>query len=348
MKSKNTARQILKISMSAVVLTITFSCQRMQFSPVSESVQTSLEIPMDPVTPEPPTVVIPPPAPVIPPPPVVIIPKPLPILSQGACAADSSTVLTSCQRCQVPLNPPAPPQFSQKGQSLIDIMSIACSVTNKSAPQNYVPPTKAELIARFNRLSPVFYPDSPMSSLQVLTVEGLKTNPDLQQKMFGGLWYKPPYSDAFETYFGLEVREAVQYICYQSTMTSFTPYNTFPLQSKAFMDCQYQQNPAGCKETPAYVAGNLYRDQLRAGMRESINNPYIAPRPTPSKTCSWEKFEGLYELGGEEQIAKWLVSSQKISMDVKGNGGRCSLVNALPTGSNVPTGEVILSAYICK
>ena len=83
-------------------------------------------------------------------------------------------------------------------------------------------------------------------------------------------------------------------------------------------------------------------------MRESISNPYVAPKPTPSKTCAWEKYDGLYSEGGAEQIGKWLVSSQKISMEVKGVGGRCSLVNALPTGNEIPSGEVILSAYVCK
>ena len=83
-------------------------------------------------------------------------------------------------------------------------------------------------------------------------------------------------------------------------------------------------------------------------MVESINNPYIAPKPTPSKACTWEKFEGLYELGGEEQIAKWLVSSQKISMEVKGVGGRCMQVNALPAGAQIPTADVIISAFVCK
>ncbi len=337
MKPIMTKKLILKSTAVIAVSFLAVACQRMQFVPVEQNVQSSLavpDVPTDPIVPPP--VVIPP------------APKPQPIFSNGACAADSSTTLTSCQKCNVPLNPPAPPQFSRKGQSLIDIMSIACSVNNKSAPKNYVPPTKAELINRLNRLSPTFYPDSAMSPFQISTIESLKTNPALQQKMFGGLWYQPPYSDAFETYFGLEVGEVVYQLCYQSPDSSFTPYNSTPLLSKQMIDCQHSQDPFNCKESPAYIAGNIYRNDLRTGMRESINNPYIAPKPTPSKTCSWEKFEGLYELGGAEQIGKWLVSAQKISMEVKGVGGRCSLVNTLPAGSQIPTGEVILSAYVCK
>lgn len=341
MKLKIVSNQMLQIAVTTGVIAALFSCQRMQFAPVSEDIQTSLAIPVDPIIPEPP--VIPPPPVVVP----VVVPKPLPVLSNGACADDSSTTLTSCQKCNVPLNPPLPPQFSQKGQSLIDVMALGCSIPNKSAPKNYVPPTKAQLISRLNRLSPVFYPDSAMSALQVSTIEGLKVSQSLQEKMFGGLWYQPPYSDAFETYFGLEVKEAVYQLCYQSTEATFTPDNTSLLQSKAMLDCTYNQG-FGCKESPAYIAGNVYRNQLRSGMIESIQNPYVSPKPTPSKKCSWEKFDGLYELGGAEQIAKWLVTSQKISMEAKGAGGRCSLVNSLPAGSDVPTGEVVMSAYICK
>jgi hypothetical protein len=325
-------KNILKgLGLALVIMTV--SCQKTQFVDVSQEAQASLAVPDFPVDAAPP----------------LIVPKPQPVYSNGACAPDSSTRLTSCETCQVPLTPPALPQFSQKGQSLIDIMSIACSVPNKSAPKNYVAPTKSELISRLNQLSPVLYPDSAMSAFQVSTIEGLKTNPALQQKMFGGLWYQPPYSDAFETYFGLEVSEVVYQICYQSPASIFTPYNSSLLLSKQMIDCQRSDSSIfGCKELPNYIDGNIYRNQLRAGMRESISNPYVAAKPLPSKTCSWEKFDGLYELGGAEQIGKWLITNQKISMEVKGPGARCSSVSSLPSGSDIPQGEVILSAYVCQ
>jgi len=308
----------------------------MQFVPTRQENQSSFStpIPMDPV--------------ILPP----VISKPLPVLSKGTCTANSSTVLTSCQKCTVPLNPPAPAQFSKKGQSLIDVMSIACSVSNKSAPKNYVPPTKTELMARLNRLSPQFYPDSVMSGFQISTIEGLKINPALQEKMFGGLWYQPPYSDAFETYFGLEVAEVVSQICYQNSNSTFTPYNSSVLMSKQMIDCTYaSSNPFSCVETPAYVAANVYRNNLRAAMIQSVKNPYTTPEPKPSKICSWEKFEGLYELGGEEQLGKWLASEQKISMEITGLGGfggQCSLVNKIPEDAELQNRNVVLSAYICK
>ena len=102
-----------------------------------------------------------------------------------------------------------------------------------------------------------------------------------------------------------------------------------------------------------YFCNPKFRAHLEneLALLNGINQGYpkcICSNPLPQKKCAWEKFEGLYELGAAEQIGKWLVSTQKISMEVKGAGGKCSLVNSLPSGSNIPNGEVTLAAYICK
>lgn len=315
----------------AVLMMIATSCQKTQFSPTETQQQSSLAIPLDPVI-------------VDPPPPVI---KPNPILSSGACNPDSSTTLTSCQKCNVPLTPPPEPQFSQKGAAFLNIMEIGCSIPNGSAPAGYVPPTRAELIQRLNRLSPTLYPDSTMTAQQIDVISRLQGDAKLQKKMFGGLWYQPPYSDHYETYFGVSVAEAVYQICYKNPSSIFTPYNSTPLVSKQYLDCLYSGSSL-CTESPAYVAANTYRNQLRNGMRESLTNPYVGSAPTPAKTCNWEKFEGLYEMGGAEQLGKWLVTSQKVSLEVKGAGARCSVITQVPQGSDVPTGEVVMGAYICK
>lgn len=294
--------------------------------------------------PPPPPVVVEPPPP--PPPPVIV--EPPPVQKSGVCANDSSTQLLSCMKCVVPMNPPVPPQFSEKGQSFIDVMAIGCSVPNKSAPKNYVPPTKEQLIARLSRLSPTFYPDSQMSTQQKNVINGLKNDPALQKKMFGGLWYQPPYSDAFETYFGASVSELVYQICYQSPESNFTPNENSPLQSKEYWDCLHSDNSFHCKEKPDYVKANVYRTQLRQAMNESINNPYVAPPLTPAKKCNWESFEGNYEQGADAVLAKWLVSGYKIGIEIGSLAGKCEFVNSLPTGSATPRGPVKMSAFICK
>jgi len=333
MVKKNLIYSTFAIAVSIIIALFTFSCQRSSFSAVEENSKMNITIPDDNDFPPPP-----------PPPPVI----PKPVLSKGACNADSSTVLTSCMKCNVPVNPPPPPQFSQKGQSLIDIMSVACAIPNKSAPKNYVPPSKDQLIARLNRLSPTLYPDSNMSQAQINVIQGLKSDVNLQKKMFGGLWYQPPYSDSFETYFGIEVGEAVTQLCYNSADSKFNPYNATPLVSKQYIDCQYQGDPFNCKETSTYIQANTYRTQLRGAMVESIKNPYVPPAPTASKSCSWEKFEGLYSEGGAEQLGLWLVGQQKVSLEVIGTGARCSVISQIPSGSDIPQGNIIMSAYICK
>ena len=364
------SRTLLKI-VAALTSTILFtSCHKTQFSKIAETTQASLAQPVPiPVDPEPqlpievPPVTVTPPAPVEPPaqptvphpepvvvvpppkPPIVVVPQP--VQKSGKCASNSSTRLLSCLNCDVPMNPPLPPQFSEKGQSLIDVMTIGCSVPNKSAPKNYVPPTKDQLIARLSRLSPSFYPDSQMSSAQKNVIAQLINDPAMQAKMFGGRWYQPPYSDAFETYFGASVAELVYQICYQSPEANFSPYEASRIQSAEYMNCMISSGN-NCKEKNDYVAANKYRQNLRDAMKESINNPYVAPAPTPAKKCNWESFEGNYEQGAKEVLARWLVSGFKVGIEIGSLAGRCEAVTALPSGAYEPRGPVKIAGYICR
>ncbi len=358
---KNVSNKITVQLIFLTILAIAFSsCSRTQFrslaeAPKSFATQPAIEIPIDPEPvidplpivetptpqPPPPVVVQPlPPPPVIPEPPIV----PQPVQKSGVCKADSSTQLLTCMNCLVPMNPPAKPQLSEKGKALIEIMAIGCSVPNKSAPKNYVPPTKDELLTRLNRLSPTLYPDTVMNEGQKNVVSGLKSDPRLQQKMFGGVWYQPPYSDYLETYFGISTSEAVYNLCYSDT--SFTPTSAQPLMSKEYLDCTYNGN--NCREKPDYIAANKYRDQLNFAMHESVRNPYVAPAPGPAKKCTWENFEGDYDLGGQAVVERWLKNQFKVGMEIGSLAGKCEMVQTLPAGSNKPRGFVKMAAYTCK
>ncbi len=360
----------LQKSLQAIlILVIGFAAsacnERMKFRILAEpqqSLTTPAPIPQDPIQPKPvdPPVVVPPPTPVTPPvvvptpppvvppapPPVIPPPIPQPVQDAGNCKGDSSTQLLSCMNCVVPLNPPLPPQFSEKGKSIIEIMTIGCSIPNKSAPKNYSPPTRQELIVRMNRLSPTLYPDSAMSGAQTKVIADLKNDAKFQQKIFGGLWYHPPYTNDFETYFGVSIDEAVKYICYNDK--GLTPSHTAPLQSADFINCLFGIDAFNCKEKPEYIRANVYRDQLHDAMLESIAHPYVAPPQTPAKKCRWESFAGDYDLGGETVLARWLVSSFKVGIEIGNLAGKCESVSSLPTGSNKPRGIVKMSAYICK
>lgn len=301
-------------------------------------------------TPVPPT---PPPTPA--PTPVVVVPTPTPVpppvLSKGMCAADSSTRLLSCMNCIVPQLPPPPPQFSQKGQALLDILTNACQVRNGSDPAGYVPPSRAELLRRLNRLSPTLYPDSPMTTQQQATIGSLLSSPAAVQSMFGGIWYSGVTAPtiAFETYFGIEVIEARYAFCYsptggEGTSVSFNRFNTTPLHSKAWVDCQYGPDPFNCRENAAYTSANGYRTQLRTAMNESIRSPYTAPPAGAAKTCEWEKFDGLYSAAAVTQINTWIAGGYTIGADIPSRN-MCAQVTAPLSGV---TGQVSMAAYRCK
>ncbi|MBC7465291.1 MAG: hypothetical protein H7256_04810 [Bdellovibrio sp.] len=227
-------------------------------------------------------------------------------------------------------------------------MSIGCSINNKSQPKGYVPPTREELYARFNRLSPVFYPDSVMSAGQKSTINGLLTDPNLQKKVFGGLWYQPPYSDYFETYFGASIGEVANFVCYKNSNSTFNLNSYTQLQSKKYLDCLSSDNSFNCQETSDYITANKYREQLRVGMVESVYRPYVPPTPTPSKKCGWESFEGDYDLGGEKTLSNWLKSGYNIGTEIGSLADRCESVTSVPTGSMKPRGLVKMAGYICK
>ncbi|MBC7742506.1 MAG: hypothetical protein H7061_09925 [Bdellovibrionaceae bacterium] len=367
----NNSKKIIALVASILIFT---NCQKTQFRNIAAAPEqtrlaepTPAPVPVDPApTPEPvpvpeptpvPPVVVPPPVvtpppvvvptPVVtpqPPPPVVI---PAPVQKSGKCASNSSTQLLSCLKCQVPMNPPPPPQFSEKGQALIDVMAIGCSIPNKSAPKGYVAPTKEQLIARLSKLSPQFYPDSQMSDAQKSVIAGLRNDPNLQRKMFAGRWYQPPYSDAFETYFGASVAELVYQICYQSPDANFSPYDGSPIHSLDYMNC-INTGSNNCAEKADYVKANLYRKDLRNSMKESILRPYVPPPATPAKKCNWESFEGNYDQGADEVLARWLVSGFKVGMEIGSLGGKCEMVTSLPSGTAEPRGHVKMAAYICK
>lgn len=279
-----------------------------------------------------------------------------PLLTKGNCAADSSTRLLSCMNCLVPPAPLAPPQFSKKGEAFFEIMVAACQVRNGSDPAGYVPPTRAELMSRLNRLSPTFYPDSPMTPMQVATVDSLRTDPAALKKYFGGIFYSGVNEPtiAFETYFGLETREARYSFCYahegDTTVGEFglmfTRTNSTPMMSKAYMDCSYRDGSA-CRELPAYINANIYRNQLRNAMTESILRPYVPVAPGAQQTCQWEKFEGLLGESANAQVKSWLANGFTIGGEIASRR-MCVQIKAPIDELISLDSQVTLAAYRCK
>lgn len=298
------------------------------FSPLAPTPTKTDVVPVDPVIPDP-----------------VYLAK----LSNGACQDDSSTSVLSCLKCNVPVNPPVPPQLSAKAQALVDVMYLACQIKNKS-DRNDFRPTKEMLVQKLNRGAEALYPETKRTSQMSLVIAGLSHESDdsLRKKMFGGLWYQPPYSDAFETYFGLTVQEAKSTLCWDGNVQTPSLTGVTGLYSKEWADCQSNGDMFGtCKELPAYVTAQGYRKQLENVLTKSITEPYVAPTPLPAKKCTWDKFEGDDIIAALIQYKKWKAEGRQLSMEFKKPNGvsQCGLASE----SNLVQGyTVAIASYICK
>lgn len=127
------------------------------------------------------------------------------ILQQGA-QAGANVVVYYCVESD---------ELSSKAKKLAAIMTMSCPIYNKSYPRDYVAPSAAEVKSHLKACTPVLYPETPTTTPQQQTLDRLLNtqDPALQVKMFKRLWYRPEFSDHFELYFGIEVKEAVQVFC---------------------------------------------------------------------------------------------------------------------------------------
>ncbi|MBC7456889.1 MAG: hypothetical protein H7235_01330, partial [Bdellovibrionaceae bacterium] len=138
---KNLNLQTPTVLTALVAVSLFVGCSKMQFTDAGSSISGKESIiPIDN-----------PPIPIDP----VIPGLPLPSnsfkVSSGACANDSSTQLLSCLKCDVPQVTQAP-QLSAKAQALLDTMTLACGITNKS-DRNGFRPTRDMILNKLNQAS---------------------------------------------------------------------------------------------------------------------------------------------------------------------------------------------------
>ena len=226
-------------------------------------------------------------------------------------------------------------------------MFLACQIPNASDRNNFRP-TKEMLVNKLNRGSNLLYPETARTPQMAMVIEGL-TNPadnSLRKKMFGGLWYTGKYSDAFETYFGITVQEAKSTLCWDGNVQTPSITGASGLYSKEWLDCQYVGGST-CKELPSYIAAQGYRTQFENVLTTSIRNPYVPPTALPSKTCSWDKFEGDDIDKAKQQFKVWKAEGRKLSMEIrKANGvSMCGVAN---DASFVTGVTVTIASYSCK
>lgn len=327
MKKKN--QRLIFLVLAIIAMS---ACSKTSFSDVSTVAAAKADIPLDP--------------PVVPP--VVSPPVFASKLSNGACNSDSSTSVLSCLKCNVPVNPPPSPQLSVKAQALVDAMFLACQVSNKS-DKNPFKPTKEMLIKKLNRGSEADYPETKRTAMMSLVIAGL-TNPtdnSLRKKMFAELYYQPPYSDAFETYFGLTVQEAKSTFCWDGNIETPDITGVSGLYSYEWAQCQSNGFSHTCQELPEYVVAQRYRSQLELVLKKSIFQPYVPPVALPEKKCSWDKFEGDDIVAAIKQYRKWKSEGRKLSLEFKKADGVSQCGDA--DENNLKQGySVAIASYSCQ
>lgn len=280
-----------------------------------------------------------------------------PRITSGNCTA--GTPLLTCMQCPSPVKQETEPQLSGKGGALLNIMTRACEVTNASDPENYRSPTRAELLRRMNRLSPVLYPDTEMTGDQRSTIVSLVSSNEAVQKMFSGIFYSgvTRATTGFETYFGLSTIEARYTLCYakdgDGTVDrfglTFTRANSTPMASKAYLDCYYRESSQQCHETEEYVAANVYRTQLRRGMTESMVNPFVSAQTASAQTCEWEKFDGKMDDAASARVNAWLASGFTVGLDIPSRGMCVQIKGPLANVAGIAfDAPITLAAYRCR
>ena len=316
------------------------SCSKMKFTDVSalKASQTdlSVDIPTDGPVSSPdledfPIIDVPPA------PPVVVQPQYQ--KTSGLCASDSSTAVTSCLKCQVPAVSNPEPMLGVKAKRLLDIMTMACQVPNKWDPVGYKAPSREQIIAKISRCTDLAYPDSKVSKSQAETLSELQDPNDnsLRVQLFSKYYISPPDSNNFETHFGFNGQEVRQMYCHNEAVSNNDLHAP-----------QYYQSittPWDAGVPLVYKNGNVYRNQLKGCMQESVNNPW-SPAPVVTKSCKYETMSGPNGVAITAQLEKWLADGHKVGIDIPSQKLCGSVTSAYDHVA--ASGDVVIGAYICE
>ncbi|MCB0370337.1 MAG: hypothetical protein KDD45_13155, partial [Bdellovibrionales bacterium] len=161
-------------------------------------------------------------------------------------------------------------------------------------------------------------------------------------KLFGGLWYQPPYSSDFETYFGITNREAKALFCFENPVSSFSLDSVIPLKSTSYENC-LGSSSFNCTEIPAYVEANQTRLNLQNSIKESLSDPFQAGL-RPINTCYWEKIEGPFNSEFQDVLISWINSGYKIAIYFDDDHPRCEQLENI---SSEIKGNIKAAAYFC-
>lgn len=262
------------------------------------------------------------------------------VYKRGECTKDPIEVVP-CLSCQITQRPLAMP-LSKKATQLLKIMELGCAIANKSDPKNYRAPTGADILKYLNQANKNMYPDSTMTTRQEQNVTKW-TDGDKKhlEHLFGGLWYNPPYSDDFETYFGLEPREARYLFCYGQPEVTFKPDAFTPLYSVEYYNCIHENGfLSQCRERANYMQANIYRKQLAASIERSLADPINDQELVPINKCHWKSMSGYYNLEMETKLIVWKNAGYEMAVYFESGQPRCESANSasIPLGTKVTVG----------
>lgn len=264
------------------------------------------------------------------------------VTGSGTCASDGSTQVLSCLSCAVPTVTTTTSQLSLKAQQLLAAMTYACQIPNGSYPAGYVAPTQAQLLAKINRCSPTLYPDTTPTSTQSTLINNLTSNNSAtMQTMWSGLWYQPPQSDDFATYFGLQTSEAAYLFC-MGAIQDIGDSTMYPDNYNAATAGFNYQMPA------AYVQANTIRQNLYNCVADSILDPNTSAdtTTTTAKTCTWNTLQGTNGDTMVNQAASWLSSGATVAADIP-DPGLCEAITSVNQLTGIE-GSYTLGSYSCQ
>lgn len=193
------------------------------------------------------------PAPVVDPPPVVVAPAPIPGAPPVVVAPAPTPDSIAKDDCVVN-------GLSQKACYLMKIMELGCPLRD-SVPAGYKAPNRAKIISHMQRCDANAYPYTTPTAAQMDVINRLlDPNSDAFRKyIFTGLYYKPPYTDDFKKYFGVELYNAEYVFCDDYGVP---PGNGSIVPKEAINNDNYVMDKA-------YKAANVYAGQLNACVSDS-------------------------------------------------------------------------------
>ncbi len=263
----------------------------------------------------------------------------------GVCSTDQK--ISSCLQCPGLSIPTPPPPPLTKAAKLADIISRGCLIPNSSDPINKIIPSKQEILNRLQSCTSEIYPETSLTTSEKQTIEDLldPANVSFQNKIFKGLYYQPPFTDHFETYFGIETQAARQLLCFNTGSIAGDL-----ITSEYASECLYSDdNCAAFKSDKVkysrWLAANQIRKELQSCLDKPYNSPVAQPAPPPAKQCQIESFEGHISQGGVELLYHLVQNGYTISVETD---DQCQVVNNVTDNFLENLSRVRITGYKCN